>query len=182
MNHRTPKFARFARAATCAMAIGALAACETSTTGSSGTATPSATQPTAEAAAAAPQPVVQSGSGRVARAADAAPGERAVPATRAAQYYAALCGQAANGRRAVEGAAGANGFVQNTKTGTYYHPIDDLSVKLTDNICSVVFASNSSSASVLATFNGLSGPLAGTVARDRGIRQNKNFYSAALPL
>ena len=174
---------KLTQAATVVLAIGALAACETTTTSpASGPETSGSARTAETATAAAPSPVVQSGSGRVQRAADAAPGERPVPAARAVQYYSALCGQAANGRRAVEAAAGANGFVQNTKTGTYYHPQDNLSVKLTENICSMVFASESASSSVLAAFNGLSGTLSTTRARDQGKRQGKNYYSAALPL
>lgn len=73
-----------------------------------------------------------------------------------------------------------NGFVQNTKTGTYYHSKDDLSVKMTETVCSIVFVSTDSSNAVQSAFDRLGGDLDGTQVRDRGLRRDKQYYSAGL--
>lgn len=41
----------------------------------------------------------------------------------------------------MEGPAARHGFVWNSRFGTYYHPQENLSVKLVDGTCSMVFQS-----------------------------------------
>jgi hypothetical protein len=73
--------------------------------------------------------------------ADAGPGTNPISAERARAVFSALCVAQRGSPAGTEAAAAADGFVRNTTYGTYYHPRDNLSVKLIDGDCSMVFAS-----------------------------------------
>jgi hypothetical protein len=76
--------------------------------------------------------------------ANATPGTNPISAARARSVFAALCITSKGARPATEAAAAADGFVKHASYGTYYHPRDNLSVKLIDGDCSMVFASTAS--------------------------------------
>ena len=76
------------------------------------------------------------------RSADAGPGANPISTGRATQVFSDLCVRQAPNFTGTEGLAAKNGFVQNTQFGTYYHPQENMSVKLIGGDCSMVFASN----------------------------------------
>lgn len=78
--------------------------------------------------------------------ATAGPGSNPISATRARSVFASLCINQRGSQSGTEAAAAADGFVKNTTYGTYYHPRDNLSVKLIDGDCSMVFVSTASAA------------------------------------
>jgi hypothetical protein len=78
--------------------------------------------------------------------ASAGPGSNSISAARARSVFASLCVNQRGSRSGTETAAAADGFIKNTTYGTYYHPRDNLSVKLIDGDCSMVFASTASPA------------------------------------
>jgi len=112
------------------------------------------------------------------RSASAGPGSKSVPASQALKYFTSLCGQIGNGRPSVEAAAAANGFVQNTKTTTYYHSQNNLSVKLADQNCSIVFVSKDDPSAVRSEFASPNSTLGAISFRDRGVLGGEHYYSA----
>ncbi|SMO54790.1 hypothetical protein SAMN06265380_102159 [Ruegeria faecimaris] len=114
------------------------------------------------------------------RSSNAGPGANPVSAGQATAYFRALCGQAELGRSALEDAAAANGFVQNSKTTTYFHQKQDLSVKLTDTACSIVFVSNENPSTVNGTFNALQSDLGPISIRDVGVIGGEHYFSARI--
>lgn len=77
----------------------------------------------------------------ITRSATANPGSKPISAQRATQVFTELCVQQRAGFSGTEASAAANGFVQNSRTGTYYHRRENLSVKLIRGKCSMVFVS-----------------------------------------
>ena len=73
--------------------------------------------------------------------AEAAPGTAPISLERARAVFSSLCIAGRGSRTTTEKAAAEAGFVKSASTGTYYHPRDNLSVKLIDGDCSMVFAS-----------------------------------------
>ena len=94
------------------------------------------------------------------------------------EYFTSLCGQIGKGRAGVEAAAAANGFVQNTKTTTYYHSQNNLSVKLTDQNCSIAFVSKDNPSAVRSEFASPNNSLGAISFRDRGVLGGEHYYSA----
>lgn len=88
----------------------------------------------------------------ISRSANAGPGARGVSSDRATQIFAELCVRHAPGFGGTEVSAAANGFVQNAGTGAYYHQQDNLSVKLTDGRCSMVFSSKENAIALESAF------------------------------
>lgn len=86
---------------------------------------------------------------------DAGPGGAPVSVARARAVFAALCVSTGGERRRTEQAAAADGFVLNTTYGTYYHPRDNLSVKLTGGDCSMVFVSRAAEAELRTALTSL---------------------------
>lgn len=76
--------------------------------------------------------------------AQAGPGSNPITAARARSVFASLCVTQRGSPSGTEAAAAADGFVKNTTYGTYYHPRDNLSVKLINGDCSMVFVSSAS--------------------------------------
>jgi len=121
-----------------------------------------------------------SGTSTLARSASAGPGSKPVTSSTAVNYFTALCGQTDKSRANVETAAAANGFVQNTSTTTYYHQQNDLSVKLTDGVCSIVFVSKDNPSAVRSAFDSLSGSLGPVSFRDGGVIGGEHYYNARI--
>jgi len=76
------------------------------------------------------------------RSPDAAPGSRPITVARAEEIFADVCVRQAPSFDGIEAQAASYGFVQHTTYGTFYHPRQNLSVKLVRGECSMVFASN----------------------------------------
>jgi hypothetical protein len=87
-------------------------------------------------------PAVPSGAQTIRTSAEAAPGTAPISIDRARAVFSSLCIAGLGSRTTTEKAAAEGGFVKSASTGTYYHPRDNLSVKLIDGDCSMVFASN----------------------------------------
>ncbi|MFK7764858.1 MAG: hypothetical protein AB8B62_16465 [Roseobacter sp.] len=119
----------------------------------------------------------------LARSNSAGPGPKLVPASVAAQFFEALCGNARAGRSAVEQAAAVNGFVQNTRTTTYYQQSYNLSVKLVEAKCSLVFASNDKASDIRRAFTEPSQRIgANGQIEDHRLENGAHYYSTALNL
>lgn len=116
----------------------------------------------------------------VTRSAVAGPGSLPASAAVATQAFTALCGLAGQGRESVEAAAARNGFVQNTRTTTYYHQQYDLSVKLTDTACSIVFVSEEDPGVLRATFDGMNSSRGPILFQDQGVRGGEHYFSARI--
>lgn len=97
-----------------------------------------ACQPTTVTAPDAQAPV------EITRSANAGPGSRALSSNEAAAIFINLCLSQKPGFAGTQQAAAQNGFVLNTQFGTYYHPRFNLSVKLVNGRCSMVFAPRTS--------------------------------------
>lgn len=78
--------------------------------------------------------------------ANAGPGANPISTARARSVFASLCVATGGSLSATEAAAAADGFIRHASFGTYYHPRDNLSVKLIEGDCSMVFASAASAA------------------------------------
>ncbi len=90
------------------------------------------------------------------RSANAGPGTRSVSLARAEETFFDVCIQNGPSFQGTETAAANLGFVQNTRTATYYHPRYNLSVKLVDGTCSMVFMSNDGQVEVEQALEALS--------------------------
>ena len=106
------------------------------------------------------------------------PGSKSVSGDRAAAYFTAMCGAADKGRANLEAVALQNGFAQNSSTATYYHQKDDLSVKLSGTLCTIVFTSKDSPSRVIAALEATSAKLTVTTVRDMGIAEGRHLYGA----
>lgn len=106
------------------------------------------------------------------------PGSKSVSGDRAAAYFTAMCGAADQGRASLEAVAAQNGFAQNSSTTTYYHQKDDLSVKLSGTLCTIVFTSKDSPSRVIAALEATSAKLKVTSVRDTGVSEGRHWYSA----
>ena len=76
------------------------------------------------------------------RSPNAGPGARPISVARAEEVLTDLCVRQAPAFGGTEAEAASHGFVLNTVYGTFYHPSENLSVKLVRGDCSMVFASN----------------------------------------
>ena len=83
---------------------------------------------------------------------NAGPGTRSLPPATATRFFKALCVDHRPGFKGTPAAAAANGFVQHSTFGTFYHPKNNQSVKLTNGECSMVFGSSASTASLQSAF------------------------------
>ncbi|MEX0280240.1 MAG: hypothetical protein AB3N13_03495 [Arenibacterium sp.] len=75
-----------------------------------------------------------------------------MPPATAARFFATLCVAHRPGFAGTPAAAAANGFVQNTTFGTFYHPKNNQSVKLVNDECSMVFGSDASESALKSAF------------------------------
>ena len=133
----------------------ALAGCETPT-------------PTASVQTAAPQAI---------RVSDkASPGSQVITAARAAQVFGDLCVRNLPNFAGIESDAAQNGFVWNSTFGTYYHPTENLSVKLVDGTCSMVFQSSAD----LPALQGSIGALSSRATISARSFANQKIYNARL--
>lgn len=80
----------------------------------------------------------------VARSADAEPGVDLIPPSFAGNFFTEICLTTAPSFERVGQAIAGEPFVQNSGTGTYYHKFADLSIKVSDYGCSLVFKSEMS--------------------------------------
>ena len=83
---------------------------------------------------------------------NAGPGTRSLPPATATRFFKALCVDHRPGFKETPAAAAANGFVQHSTFGTFYHPKNNQSVKLIDGECSMVFGSTASLSSLRSAF------------------------------
>ncbi|MGV6850391.1 MAG: hypothetical protein ACWA5A_18610 [Marinibacterium sp.] len=114
------------------------------------------------------------------RSPNAGPGNAPVPAARAVAYFNGMCAAAKLGRASLDATAAQNGFVQNSNTTTYYHQREDLSVKLADGSCSIVFTSKDNPATVQSALTGASADLGPVRFRDAGVVNGRHYYNARI--
>lgn len=129
------------------------------------------------------KPVVQgppSGSGQIERVSNVAVGDTPVEAAFAAQYFVQSCGISGQGRDALERVLSRDNVVQARDTGTYFHQDLDLSVKLQDGTCSMVFVSTERPADVAERFSRLSSAQGPVRFRDGGVIGGEHYYSVRL--
>lgn len=111
---------------------------------------------------------------------DARPGALMVSPARAGQVFSDLCVAPAPTFEATEAAAAQNGLVDNPRLETYFHPSENISVKLEDGACSMVFASDADQADVeSAMVQSLSVATAPNLAADIRLRVWP-YYSAVI--
>lgn len=114
------------------------------------------------------------------QSADARPGGLMVSPARAGEVFSELCVVTAPTFEGTELAAAQNGFVENTTLETYYHPSENISVKLEGADCSMVFASEADQAEVEnALVQGLSAATEPNLAADIRLRVWP-YYSARI--
>lgn len=92
------------------------------------------------------------------RSPDAGPGSRPISVARAEEVFTDLCVSQAPGFSGTEAVAASYGFVQNTVYGTYYHPRENLSVKLVRGDCSMAFASSADPGELERALTSLAAP------------------------
>lgn len=80
----------------------------------------------------------------------------------------------------MEAAAARYGFVQNTRTTTYYHQQYDLSVKRADTACSIVFVSEENPEVLRATFDGMNSGRGPIRFQDNGVRDGEHYFGARI--
>lgn len=110
---------------------------------------------------------------------DAQPGPNPISANRAVAVYEALCLKQLPKFAGTEQAAIAEGgFVKHRSFGTYYHQRDNLSVKLINDGCSMVFQSTETVERVNERFITLSRAYRKTLQINRGERESSNLFKA----
>lgn len=128
-------------------------------------------------------PVVQSapsGSAPIERVSNVEVGNTPVEAAFAAQYFVQTCGISGQGRDALERVLSRGNVVQSSDTGTYFHQDLDLSIKLQNASCSMVFVSTERPAAVAARFSGMSSAQGPVRFRDDGVIGGEHYYSVRL--
>ena len=81
------------------------------------------------------------GTGSVPISANASPGQDLMPPSFAGNFFTEICLVTAPSFEGVPNAIAGEPFTQNSKTGTYYHNFADLSIKVHEQGCSLVFKS-----------------------------------------
>ncbi|WP_220801417.1 hypothetical protein [Roseobacter sp. OBYS 0001] len=81
------------------------------------------------------------GSPRVAQSPNAQPGSELLPPSFAGNFFTEVCLTTAPSFEKVPQAIASDPFVQDQKTGTYFHKFANLSIKVSDYGCSLVFKS-----------------------------------------
>lgn len=80
----------------------------------------------------------------VAQSLEASPGPDLIPPSYAGNFFTEICLTTAPSFSGVPRAIAGEPFVQHTGTGTYYHKYADLSIKVSEYGCSLVFRSEMS--------------------------------------
>lgn len=73
---------------------------------------------------------------------NASPGEGLIPPSFAGNFFTEICLVTAPSFEGVPNAIAGEPFTQNSNTGTYYHNFSDLSIKVHEQGCSLVFKSD----------------------------------------
>ena len=100
-------------------------------------------------------PTAAEESPKLAASANAGPGSNALSVARARMVFEKMCVEAGPSFEEKVAPAAALGFVLNTRFGTFFHPTDNLSVKVVSEGCSMVFGSGASPEAVTKTLEGL---------------------------
>lgn len=82
------------------------------------------------------------GTSAVVQSADARPGDDLIPPSFAGNFFTEICLTTAPSFEGVPQAIAGEPFVQHSEYGTYYHKFADLSIKVSDYGCSLVFRSD----------------------------------------
>ena len=104
----------------------------------------------------------------VAQSSSATPGTDLIPPSFAGNFFTEICLTTAPSFDGVPQAIAGEPFVQHSETGTYFHKFADLSIKVTDLGCSLVFKS---SLSVDATLEELA----------KGVTKNAENWGVTIP-
>ncbi|MCX7300155.1 MAG: hypothetical protein NTX73_07205 [Rhodobacterales bacterium] len=113
--------------------------------------------------------------------ADAGPGTNPISAERARAVFSALCVDQRGSPAGTEAAAAADGFVKNTTYGTYYHPRDNLSVKLINGDCSMVFASRAPVGELEAALTSLTAGAPPVRFSPSSLPSEDPYYNVSIP-
>jgi hypothetical protein len=89
-------------------------------------------------------------SASVAESPNARPGKNLIPPDFAGNFFTEVCLVTAPSFEGVAGAIAGEPFVRHKQTGTYFHKFADLSIKVSDYGCSLVFKSELSKDETLA--------------------------------
>jgi hypothetical protein len=110
----------------------------------------------------------------------AEPGTKPVSTAHAREVFQSLCISAKGSPEGTEAAAAKAGFVKNTKSGTYVHPREDLSVKLGDGYCAMFFYSQAPGAELKAALLSLA-PNGKVSFEFRGNYSGQKYYHVDVP-
>lgn len=111
------------------------------------------------------------------RSPNAGPGIRPISVARAEEVLTDLCVRQTPTFEGTEAEAASYGFVQHTVYGTYYHPRENLSVKLVRGDCSMVFASNDDPVALEQALTSLSAPGSSIRFQQRDYINGTQYYS-----